>query len=71
MAFLTALSFLGVFLIQSVSGGMMALANEMQMIPSEQYRLLFILLAGALALALATVVYCLSEPKGQGSEPVL
>lgn len=69
MAFLTALSFIGVFLIQSVSGWMMALANDMQMIPSEQYRLLFILLAGALALA--TVVYCLSEPKGQGNEPVL
>ncbi len=68
MAFLTALSFIGVFLIQSISGWMMELANEMNLSPTEQYRLLFIMLTGALALA--AVVYCFSEPKGHGNEPI-
>ncbi len=67
MAFLTALSFIGVALMQSISGWMMALTYEMQMIPSERYRLLFILLAGALSLA--TLVYGFSESQGRGNEP--
>ncbi len=68
MAFLTALSFIGVSLIQSISGWMMELANAMHLIPSQQYRLLFILLA--VALALATLAYCFSDPQGRGNEPV-
>ena len=44
-----ALSFVGVALIQSISGWMMGMSYEAQMSPSEQYRLLFILLGGALA----------------------
>lgn len=68
MAFLTASSFIGVALIQSSSGWLMALANSMQLTPSEQYRLLFILLAGVLALA--TLVYCYSDPQGRANEPL-
>jgi hypothetical protein len=68
MALLTALSFIGVALVQSVSGWMMALADEMKMVPGEQYRLLFILLAGVLGLA--TLVYCFSARRGQGNEPL-
>ncbi|MFD2190389.1 MFS transporter [Pistricoccus aurantiacus] len=68
MAFLTALSFIGVALIQSVSGWMMELTYAMHMPPGEQYRLLFILLGGALALA--TLAYCFSDRQGQGKEPL-
>lgn len=68
MAFLTALSFVGVALIQSVSGWMMGMTYAAQMSPSEQYRLLFILLGGALALA--TVVYGFSERQGRGTGPL-
>ena len=68
MAFLTALSFVGVALIQSVSGWMMGVTFEAQMSPSEQYRLLFILLGGALALA--TLVYGFSERQGRGTGPL-
>lgn len=68
MAFLTALSFIGVALIQSISGWMMELTYEMHMMPDEQYRLLFILLAGTLGLA--TLVYCFSDRQGRGNEPL-
>jgi len=68
MAFLTALSFIGVALIQSASGWMMGLAYENQVNPSEQYQLLFLLLAGVLMLA--TMTYCFSDPQGSGSEPL-
>ncbi|MGC3872463.1 MFS transporter [Halomonas sp. GXIMD04776] len=68
MAFLTAMSFVGVALIQSVSGWMMETADAMQMVPSEQYRLLFILLASALGLA--TLAYWFSERQGRGNEPL-
>nr|WP_298372210.1 MFS transporter [uncultured Halomonas sp.] len=68
MAFLTAMSFIGVALVQSISGWMMELANEVHMIPSEQYRLLFILLAGTLAVA--TLAYCFSDRQGHGNGPL-
>ncbi|WP_336274994.1 MFS transporter [Vreelandella indica] len=68
MAFLTALSFIGVALIQSISGWIMSIAYENQLFPSEQYCLLFFLLAGVLVLA--TLVYCFSDPQGNGSEPL-
>nr|WP_299240832.1 MFS transporter [uncultured Halomonas sp.] len=68
MAFLTAMSFVGVALIQSISGWMMELTYGMNMMPSEQYRLLFILLTSALGLA--TLVYCFSERQGRGNEPL-
>ena len=68
MAFLTALSFVGVALMQSVSGWMMGMAYEAQMSPSEQYRLLFILLGSALALA--AIVYGFSARQGRGTGPL-
>jgi predicted MFS family arabinose efflux permease len=68
MAFLTALSFAGVALLQSISGWVMELAKGKHMIPSEQYQLLFILLACALALAI--FIYCFSEQQGAGNEPL-
>jgi predicted MFS family arabinose efflux permease len=67
MALLTALSFIGVALVQIISGWMMEVANTMGLIPSEQYRWLFILLA--LAVAAATLIYGFSRTQGQADEP--
>ncbi|MFT6914728.1 MAG: putative MFS family arabinose efflux permease [Motiliproteus sp.] len=68
MAFLTALSFIGVSLIQSLSGALITLAQSQGLAPGEQYRLLFILLG--CAFALATLVYGFSDRQGDGNEPL-
>ncbi|MEH6469943.1 MAG: MFS transporter [Halopseudomonas sp.] len=67
MAFLTALSFIGVALIQSISGWMIETAIKMQLIPADQYRLLFGFLAAALAIA--TLVYSFSRHQGASDQP--
>ena len=69
MAILTALSFIGVALVQSVSGWMIESAATMGLAPIEQYRLLFILLATLLALA--TLIYAFSQPEGRADQPAL
>jgi predicted MFS family arabinose efflux permease len=69
MAILTALSFIGVALVQSISGWMIESAAAMGLAPLEQYRLLFILLATLLALAI--VVYAFSRPEGSADQPAL
>ncbi len=69
MAVLTALSFIGVALVQSVSGWMIERAAAMELAPIEQYRLLFVLLAALLALA--TLIYAFSRPAGSADQPAL
>jgi len=69
MAVLTALSFIGVALVQSISGWMIESAAAMGLAPLEQYRLLFILLATLLALAI--LVYAFSQPEGSADQPAL
>ncbi len=68
MALLTALSFTGVAFFQIISGWIMELANNNKMATSEQYRLLFILLSCALALAIT--IYLFSKKQGKGNEPL-
>jgi len=68
MAFLTALSFIGVAIVQGLSGWVMNLAYENQFTQVERYQLLFYLLAGVLMLA--TTIYLFSKPQGDGSEPL-
>lgn len=62
MAFLTALAFAGIALIQSSSGWMMQHTRAMGMAPTEQYQLLFLFLA--VVLGLACFVYGFSEADG-------
>jgi predicted MFS family arabinose efflux permease len=69
MAVLTALSFIGVALVQSVSGWMIESAAAMGFAPLEQYRLLFILLATLLALAI--LAYAFSQPEGSADQPAM
>ncbi|MBZ9539112.1 MFS transporter [Modicisalibacter tunisiensis] len=68
MAFLTALSFIGVAIVQGLSGWVMNLAYENQFTQVERYQLLFFLLAGVLMLT--TTIYLFSKPRGNGSEPL-
>ncbi len=67
MAMLTALSFIGVALVQTGSGWMIETVAAMGLEPIEQYRLLFILLATVLALA--SLVYAFSQPQGSADQP--
>lgn len=59
MAVLTATSMIGVAIVQGGSGWLLEWAGSAQLSPTEQYRMLFILLAGVLALA--TLIYCFSR----------
>lgn len=69
MAILTALSFIGVALVQSISGWMIESVAAMGLAPLEQYRLLFILLA--MLLALAALAYAFSRSEGNADQPAL
>ncbi len=69
MAMLTALSFIGVALVQTLSGWMIETAAAMGLEPVEQYRLLFVLLA--MLLGLATLVYAFSQSQGRADQPQL
>lgn len=68
MALLTAISFIGVAFFQITSGWVMELTNNNKMAASEQYRLLFIILSCALALAIT--IYLFSKKQGMGNEPL-
>ncbi|OEY65442.1 MFS transporter [Marinobacter sp. X15-166B] len=67
MAVLTALSFIGVALVQSVSGWLIERVAAMGLAPEEQYRLLFLLLAAILAVA--TLAYGFSRSEGSADQP--
>ncbi len=59
MAFMTALSFIGVALVQSSTGWMMQFTNSLQLLPPQKYQLLFAFLA--LIQTIATLIYCYSN----------
>ena len=67
MAVLTAISFIGIAVTQSISGWLLAVANAAMLSPTEQYRILFIFFATIISIA--TLVYCFSERKGNANEP--
>ncbi|MEH6823949.1 MAG: MFS transporter [Motiliproteus sp.] len=67
MALLTGLSFIGVALVQSLSGWVIEAAAGAGLDSPGQYRMLFVMLA--LSLALATLVYSFSLARGRGDEP--
>jgi hypothetical protein len=69
MAVLTVLSFIGVALVQIVSDWLIESAAAMGLAPLEQYRLLFILLATLLALAILANAF--SRPEGSANQPGL
>lgn len=62
MAFLTALAFAGIAMIQGSSGWMIQRTGEMGLVPVEQYQLLFLFLAAVLGVA--CFVYGFSEADG-------
>jgi predicted MFS family arabinose efflux permease len=67
MAVLTAVSFAGVAMTQSISGWLLAMADAAKLSPVEQYQVLFIFLAGILSVAM--LIYCFSERKGNANKP--
>ena len=67
MAVLTAISFIGIAITQSVSGWLLTVADAAMLSPPQQYRILFSFLAAIISIA--TLVYCFSERKGNANEP--
>ncbi|MDI3326576.1 MFS transporter [Pontibacterium granulatum] len=67
MAVMTAFSFLGVAIVQGVSGWVLGAADAAQLGAINQYRILFFMLAGMLALSVA--IYCFSYRQGSGDGP--
>ncbi|MEH6576912.1 MAG: hypothetical protein V7731_07500, partial [Amphritea sp.] len=67
MAVLTAISMIGVAVVQGGSGWLLEWAGSAQMSPAEQYQMLFISLAGILAVAI--LIYCFSRKHGCSDEP--
>ncbi|MEH6652049.1 MAG: MFS transporter [Motiliproteus sp.] len=67
MALLTALSFIGVALVQSTSGWVIEAAASAGLDAPGQYRMLFVLLTSALALA--SLVYSFSPTHGNEDQP--
>jgi MFS family permease len=68
MAVLTAVSISGVALVQAVSGLLLEWAGRAELMPADQYRLLFIMLA--VMLLLATLIYCFSCRNGKADQPI-
>nr|WP_067298237.1 MFS transporter [Marinobacterium profundum] len=67
MAMLTAISMGGVGVVQGASGWLLKWADSAQLSATEQYQMLFILLAGILSGAIA--VYCFSRKHGYSDQP--
>lgn len=68
MAVLTATSFVGVALVQAGSGWLLEWAIAEQFSTIDRYRILFIALS--IAMAIAALIYCLSNRQGRADEPV-
>ena len=66
MAVLTAISFIGIAITQSISGLILAVADAAAFSPTEQYQILFIFFATIISIA--TLVYCFSERNGNANE---
>ncbi len=69
MAVLTAISMFGVAIVQGGSGCLLEWAGSAQLSSAEQYRMLFMLLAGVLTSA--ALMYCFSLNRGNANEPRL
>ncbi|SIS82778.1 MFS transporter [Neptunomonas antarctica] len=69
MAVLTAISMIGVAIIQSGSGWLMEWATSAKLSSVEQYRMLFVLLAGVLATAM--LAYSFSRREGSADQPTI